>query len=260
MSDELGLARRKQTVLEELYSNGRISQFIYEDLEKGLIAEIEQIEARRKELAEKMTSKLDEHQRQINILETFLANVEMSYAAGEISEELHNQEVSALNLGLEATKKELNFIKEAITQLVPIDTRAEVTAPIETVKPVEATPAETVIETVPEIATTAPIETQVETPPTEEKNIEQTVETITETPETPEASPETSPEMPIETSAEEIMPEEKIVSETLEMPQEASVEETIPKERVDSETPTLEEQSLSEENPDESTQEAEANA
>jgi len=210
MSDELGLARRKQTVLEELYSNGRISQFIYEDLEKGLIAEIEQIEARRKELAEKMTSKLDEHQRQINILETFLANVEMSYAAGEISEELHNQEVSALNLGLEATKKELNFIKEAITQLVPIDTRAEVTAPIETVKPVEATPAETVIETVPEIATTAPIETQVETPPTNEKNIEQTAMIIAETTKTPEVSPET----PVETSRQERMPKEETVSET----------------------------------------------
>ncbi len=266
INNELEMARKKQSALEELHSNSKISQHIYENLNKALTMEIVQIETRRKELAEKMTSKLNELERQIGTLETFLANVEMSYAAGEITEELHSQEVSALNFGLEATKNELNFIKEAIMQLVPEETQAELAATIETVETVEATPTETAMETAPEVPTTEPIETQVEetpveTPPlTDETGIEQLTEIIEETPETPEM-----PETPIETSAEETASEEQRISETTEIAEtpveisteemteeiaEATTEETMSEEQVVPETPTeegiTEEQALSE--------------
>ena len=57
-------------------------------------------------------------------LEMFLASTEMAYAAGEISDEIHSKESSALDLGLEATKQELNWIKEAIIQIEPKETEA----------------------------------------------------------------------------------------------------------------------------------------
>lgn len=256
INNELDLARKKKGALEELSSNGRISQLTYESLNDALTVEIDQIEARRKELAEKMTSKLNELERQVNALETFLANVEMSYAAGEITEELHGQEVSALSLGLEATKNELNFIKEAIMQLVPEETQAELTPAVETAETEEPRPAETVLEPTPEESASASIEAQVETPPvTDEAGIEQSTEMIMETPETPDI-----PEVPIETPTDEITEEttEEAVFEeaALETPieeagseeetlSEASTEEAISEEQVLSEIST--EETVSEE-------------
>ena len=266
INNELDLARKKQNALEELHGNDKISHVTYENLNKALTTEIGLIEARRKELAEKMNSKLNELERQVNTLEMFLANVEMSHAAGEITEELHNQEVSALDLGLEATKNELNFIKEAIMQLVPEEMQTEPTTTIETAETVETTPTETAMETVPEVSATEPIETQVEetqveTPPvTDETSIEQPTEMIVETPETPETA-----EMPIETPTEEtteemteeIVSEEQIVSETPteeivseeQVLSETPTEEVMPEEQITSETPTEEttEEILSEE-------------
>ncbi len=233
INNELDLARKKKDALEVLSSDGRISQLTYDSLNDALTVEIDQIENRRKELAEKMTSKLNELARQVNALETFLANVEMSYAAGEITEELHGQEVSALSLGLEATKNELNFIKDAITQLVPEETEPEPAPAVETAEAEASMPAEAVIEPTPEEPTTAPIETQVETPSvTDETNIDQSAEVIAETPETPEM-----PEVPTETPAEELADE--IAGETIEenIPEEAALE--TPTEEVVSEEEVL---------------------
>jgi hypothetical protein len=269
INNELNLAKRKQNALEELHTSGKISQLTYENLNRALTAEIEQIEARRKALAEKMTSKLNELEKQISTLETFLANVEMSYAAGEITEEIHNQEVNALNLGLEATKNELNFIKEAIMQLVPEETQAELAATIETPETVEETPTETVSDAIPEAT---PPETSEETMTTEETSIEeQPIETV-ETPETPEApeiqeaqeevskeetetlTEELTEQAVTETPTEEITTEEQTLSETpleettLEEPETPETPETS--ETV--ETPTEESQPFQEETTEES--------
>jgi hypothetical protein len=110
----------------------------------------------------------------------------MGYVAGEINSELYAQESSALNLGLEATKQELNWIKEVIIQLVPKETMPITTAS-PTIESVEVTPTETAIENAPEVSSSAPIEAPVEvTPVAGETNIEQpsqvAVETTTETP------------------------------------------------------------------------------
>jgi len=261
INNELDLAMKKQNALEELHSNDKISHVTYENLNKALTTEIELIEARRKELAEKMNSKLNELERQVNTLEMFLANVEMSHAAGEITEELHDQEVNALDLGLEATKNELNFIKEAIMQLVPEEMQTEPTTTIETAETVETTPTETAMETVPEVSATEPIETQVEetqveTPPmTDETSIEQSTEMIVETPETSEmsetpieAATEVSTEEMTEEITEETMPEEQVVPETPmeeaiseeEVLSEDSTEEALSEEQIASETSTEE--------------------
>ncbi len=284
ISNELNLAKKKQNALEELHSNERISQFTYEGLNKTLSMEIEQIEARRKELADKMTSKLNDLERQISTLERFLANVEMSHAAGEITDELHNQEVDALNLGLEATKNELNFIKEAIMQLVPEETQAELTSQIETAETEEATPTETAVETLPEVPVTEPAEapsvideadieqpdemmekpeTQ-EIPETPETPFETTEElteeitkeitdetegeTISEEQETPETLTEeaTSEEL----ATEEIVTEEIVTEETIETPTEETEEATLEEEAV-SETSTEENQPFPEDSQEE---------
>lgn len=171
INTELDLAKRKKQALEDLCTAGRISQSTYENLGKELDEAVQEIEARQKVLAEKMTHKLNELEGQMQALEVFLANSEMSFVAGEINEDLHTQETNALNLGLEVTRQELNFIREVIAQLIPNE--ASTTPTPETTEPLEEAPTETAVEQAPEVASDAPIEETVEvTPPSEETEIE----------------------------------------------------------------------------------------
>lgn len=199
---ELDLTKKKKQALDDLLNVGRISQLTYESLSKNLNEDINQIELRRKALAEKIASKLSELEEQLQTLEFFLANSEMAYAAGEMDPELYAKESSALNLGMEATKQELNWIKEVIIQLVPQETSAMTSAPPSTVESVEATPTETAVENAPQVAAStpsAPIETPTEvTPPAEETTIKQPDQVAVQTaPETPtETTPTTEPSSP----------------------------------------------------------------
>jgi len=190
---ELDVTRRKKQTLDNLHDVGRISQFAYECLNKGLTEEIEQTEAQRKALTEKMTRKLNELEEQRIALEMFLANTELAYVAGEINEELHSKESSALDLGLEATKQELNLIKEVIIQLVPKESEPAATAsstptPTETT---EATTTETEVEKTTETSSNVPVEVPLEvTPTTSEVKVEQ----IQAPPETPATTQPTASE------------------------------------------------------------------
>ncbi len=154
------MTSRKKQALENLHTAGRISQFAYECLNKELTDEIEQVEARRKALAEKMTSKLNELEEQRMALEMFLANTEMAHVAGEIDDEIHAKESSALDLGLEATKQELNWIKEVVLQLVPKETETPPTQ--EQVETTEVTAGETDVEKTSEAAESVQVEVPVE--------------------------------------------------------------------------------------------------
>lgn len=157
---EIDMTSRKKQALENLHTAGRISQFAYECLNKELTDEIEQVEARRKALAEKMTSKLNELEEQRMALEMFLANTEMAHVAGEIDDEIHAKESSALDLGLEATKQELNWIREVVLQLVPKETEtSQSQTPVESI---EVAAVETDVEKTSEATESVQVEAPVE--------------------------------------------------------------------------------------------------
>ena len=184
INSELDTTKRKKQTLDSLHDAGRISQFTYECLNKGLTEEHEQTEAQRKALTEKMTRKLNEFEEQRIALEMFLANTEMAYVAGDVAQEIYAKESSALDLGLEATKQELNWIKEVIIQLMPKENEPQATpsaapAPVEIM---EATSTETATEKTSETTSNVPVEVPVEvTPTTSEVKVEQ----IQVPPETP---------------------------------------------------------------------------
>jgi predicted secreted protein len=181
INTELDMTTRKKVALENLQNAGRISQFAYECLNKELTDEIEQVEAERKALAEKMTNKLNELEEQRMALEMFLAGTEMAYAAGEIDDEIHAKESSALDLGLEAIKQELDWIKEVVVQLVPQESEAppSATTPAEAA---EATTVEVPVEKKDEAEPTTQVEVPVEvTPNVSESQVDQ-IQTSAETP------------------------------------------------------------------------------
>jgi len=179
---ELDVTNRKKQTLDNLHDAGRISQFAYECLNKGLTEEIEQAEAQRKALAEKMTRKLNELEEQRIALEIFLANTELAYVAGEINEELHSKESSALDLGLEATKQELNWIKEVIIQLVPKESETEAKPTPAEGTEATTTTTEPAVEKTTETTSNVPVEVPLEVTTT---TSEVTVEQIQAPPETP---------------------------------------------------------------------------
>lgn len=223
ISKDLELAKKKKQALDDLFGTGKISQFTYDSFNKGLTDTIAEIETHRKALAEKMTSKIAELEQQVNTLEMFLANAEILYAAGEIDDELHTRESNAFTQGLEATKQELEVIKEVVANLMP--EKMELTLPPAPGEIVEAPSVEEVLEETPEIPTEVPIEAPVEA------QVEVETENISE---------ETEIEQPMEVQAEEASTEETLAEEA---PTEGfeGIEENAP------ETPTEEQSSSSEE-------------
>jgi hypothetical protein len=263
---DLELAKKKKQALDDLFNTGKISQPTYDSFEKNLTNTIADIQAQQKVLAEKMASKVAELEQQINTLEMFLANAEILHAAGEIDEELHTRESNAFTQGLEATKQELDVIKEIVTNLMP--EKLETTLPPAPGEITEAQPTEEVLEETQEIPTELPIEAPIETQAevetesiSEETEIEQTVEMQAEETASEEALVEETPteETPIEDSpieeatSEEENVEEATTEETLteedpegfesfeENAPEISVEETPTEEQISSSEDTVEE-------------------
>jgi hypothetical protein len=186
VNTELSVTKLKMEALDNLYNIGKISQFVYECLNKELAEEIEDVQARRKALAEKMTGRINELEEQRIALEIFLANTAMAYVAGEINEELYPKENSAIELGLETTKNELSLIKEVVIQFVPKE--AESTVEHAAVSAVESTgesATEIAVHKTTETASNVPVAVPVELPPTtSEVKVEPIQQLPTETPST----------------------------------------------------------------------------
>ena len=184
INTELDVAKRKKLTLDGLHDSGRISQFAYECLNKGLTEELEEVMAQRKTLTEKMTRKLNELEEQRVALEMFVANTELTYVAGDIDQEIYAKEISALDLGLDATKRELNWIEDAIIQLMPKEGEQSTTPPTSAVssETAEVAAAETSVEKPAENASNVPVEVPVEvTPVASEVKMEQ-IQTPQDTP------------------------------------------------------------------------------
>ncbi|UCD26178.1 MAG: CdvA-like protein, partial [Candidatus Bathyarchaeota archaeon] len=172
------LARKKKQALDQLFNSGKISASTYESLDKELKGIISEVEARQKDLADKMTSKIGNLEDQISTLEIFLANSEIQYAAGEIDDDLHANGSSAFSLGLDSVKKQLTAIREVVTSIMP-----EVVAPTPpstTTETEEAPTTGDVVEEAAEISLETPVEEAAEV--TIETPVEEAAEVTIETP------------------------------------------------------------------------------
>jgi len=239
ISKDLELARKKKQALDDLFSSGKISASTYESLDKELTDVISEIEARQKGLAEKMSSKIADFEKQIGTLELFLANSEIQYAAGEIDEGLHANESTAFSLGLDAVKKQLATIKEVVANLMP-----EVVAPTPPSTPSETEEAPLTTEEIVEETTEVPVEIPVEETPaeettevesvSEEATTEESLETPTEEIPTEEVAEVPPAEEETETLTEEEVPSEEVFEEPVvtEIPAETVTEEILTEEET----------------------------
>lgn len=113
------MVKKKKEALDNLLDGGKISQSTYGYLNKEVTDALKAVETDQKLLTEKMTARATELEKQVKSLEMFLANLEIHHATGEINDESYDPQNGAISLGLDATKKELNDIKEALVNLIP---------------------------------------------------------------------------------------------------------------------------------------------
>lgn len=137
LNEEYEIAKKKKQALDSLLGNGRISQSTHEMFDKEIADAIAEIERQKRDLLEKMNSKVRELESQIKTLEVLVANYEIQHVTGEVDEEVYQREISLLSVGLDTARKELDAVKEALNQLsgnVQIPTATDV-APQQEVKP-----------------------------------------------------------------------------------------------------------------------------
>lgn len=117
LNEEYEIAKKKKQALDNLLENGRISQSTHEMFDKEIGDAIAEIERRRKDLLEKMNSKIKELESQIKTLEVLVANYEIQHVTGEVEEDVYQREINLLSVGLDNARKELDAMKEALNQL-----------------------------------------------------------------------------------------------------------------------------------------------
>lgn len=117
LNEEYEIAKKKKQALDNLLENGRISKPTHEMFDKEIGEAIAEIEKQRKDLLEKMNSKIRELESQIKTLEVLVANYEIQHVTGEVEEEVYQWEINLLSVGLDNARKELDAMKEALNQL-----------------------------------------------------------------------------------------------------------------------------------------------
>lgn len=116
-TQELDLTRRKKQALDDLLEKRRVSQLTYEHLGKTLTARLLELEAHQRSLADKMNDRADELEEQIGLFELALAYLEIRHVGGETGEEVYTRNKQTVVLGLDATKSELDLIRNSLTKI-----------------------------------------------------------------------------------------------------------------------------------------------
>lgn len=137
VSKDLELLRKKKQALDDLLSSNKISQLTYEHLNKEISEALADVERYLENMICKMRYRMEDLEKQINILEIFLANVEILRVAGEIDDETYERQSKALAIGLESMRNEVNEIRGALERVMQ--------KPVEAVK-CEEKPSEQVLE------------------------------------------------------------------------------------------------------------------
>lgn len=161
-SKDLELLKKKKQALDDLLSSNRISRQTYECLDKEIGDALSDVKRYLESLSCKMKNRAESLERQADILEVFLANIEILHASGEIDSETYEKQSKAISLGLESTRNEINEIRRALESITPkpaeearCEEKIEAPSPVEEIahQSVEVVPSteEKVSESIPQI-------------------------------------------------------------------------------------------------------------
>jgi len=114
INKELEVTRKKKQALDNLFAERKISQSTYDYLKSELTKAISELENDLKRLKDRMATRAQELESQLSSLELLLASLEIHHAAGDVDDETYEKENKAILLGLEATRQELNDIRNSL--------------------------------------------------------------------------------------------------------------------------------------------------
>jgi len=115
---ELGIAKKKKQVLDDLLASESISQSTYDYLEKELTRGLTDLEADLKSITDKMTARAKELEEQIGALELSFAKLEIHRAAEEVEDETYEKQNQIIVSRLKAAKQELDAVKKSLLEIV----------------------------------------------------------------------------------------------------------------------------------------------
>lgn len=113
----INIYRKKIQTIKTMRETGKISDKTADFLQKEFESYLKTIEARKQALLEKLETRMNEVQQQMEVIEKLIANNEIRYSAQEVTEERYNKIATALNYAFEETKNELESLREAISIL-----------------------------------------------------------------------------------------------------------------------------------------------
>lgn len=117
LNEEHKTAEKKKQALDNLLNNGRISESTHTLFNREIDELLTEVEKQRKDLLDKMTSKMMKLDDQIRVLEMLLADFEIRHVSDEIDEETYRRETDLLCTGLDTARQELEAVREAADQI-----------------------------------------------------------------------------------------------------------------------------------------------
>lgn len=159
------MAKKKKQALGSLLDTGKISPSTHNLFTREIEEAVAEIDDQRKTLLGKMASKAMDLEEQIRTLEILLANFEIQHVAGEVDDDTYDRETEVLYTGMDMAKKELDDVQLAVNQFSSSEVmpqqdneppqiqppEPDIKLPDEspqTLETEEATPQETVVETI----------------------------------------------------------------------------------------------------------------
>lgn len=139
---ELGIAKKKKQVLDDLLASKSISQLTYDYLEKELTRGVTDLEADLKSITDKMTARAKELEEQIGALELSFAKLEIHRAAEEVEDETYKKQNQIIVSRLKAAKQELDAVKKSLLEIVSETIETSMLETKEDEKPAENLKAE----------------------------------------------------------------------------------------------------------------------
>ena len=110
--------------LEEMYSRGEIPGAVYHEIRKKLSKSLDQLKDEAKKLKEMITHRLHEIEDNNLKLDRAIANLKMSYLAGEISEKAYKTAIERLRSAKDSNTKEVEDLKSTRSRVESLESGA----------------------------------------------------------------------------------------------------------------------------------------
>ncbi|NOZ89567.1 MAG: hypothetical protein GXO15_06555 [Crenarchaeota archaeon] len=121
--------------LEEMYSRGEVPGAVYHELRKKLSRSLDKLKEDAKKLKEMINHRLHEIEDNNLKLDRAIANLKMSYLAGEISEKAYKAAIERLRSAKDSNTKEVEDLKSTRSRIESLESGAILKT--ETAKPKE---------------------------------------------------------------------------------------------------------------------------